>query len=92
MYPGFMLREESMVNCANCNHPMANALGSSVSAFMVAYCHNTDCRLDNCPMLVEKATMLVLLPIGWKLINGEPAWPSHWANRKNEQVLPEVIS
>lgn len=85
MYPGYQLRLTT--NCEACGLSMVNALSSS-SAFMRLACSSPNCSMNNAWMVVERATMIVLLT-NYKIVNGKPAWPSHWVDANGRQVLPE---
>lgn len=67
---------------------MDNSLGTP-SAFLRLKCRNVECVLFAAAMVVERSTMVVLW-CEYRIVNEEPAWPSHWMNRRGEQVLPEA--
>lgn len=58
------------------------------SAFLALKCQNPNCKMENARMVVERATMIVLFT-NYLMVDGKPAWPSHWQNRKGEQILPK---
>lgn len=89
MYLGYALALP-VPNCPECGRGMRNTLPVE-SALAIVTCENAECNLRYAPMLVEKKTMRVLMTSGWVMLNGKPAWPSHWVNREGEQVLPQVI-
>lgn len=88
MQIGSILFQKATIECPGCGHAMQN-LGHMGSVFMILVCHESDCRYQDCAVLIEKATMQVILQLGWQMWNDEAVWPSHWVNRKGEQVLPK---
>lgn len=59
-----------------------------VSIFMRLTCHNPKCPMYMAGMVVEKETMVVLWT-DYIMVDGKPAWPSHWRDVNGNQVLPK---
>jgi hypothetical protein len=66
---------------------MRNDFGLA-SAFMRLWCPNPQCEMYGARMVVERVTLVVLFT-DYRMVEGQPVWPSHWMNRKGELVLPD---
>lgn len=86
MFVGFQL-QSATPPCSACGLAMVDHLERS-KVFMKVQCENHACPLFGAQMVVERETMLVLFT-DFRIVNGKPAWPSHWVDAKGCQVLPE---
>lgn len=85
VYPGIQIN--TVARCPECGNDMANNSRTS-SAFLLLACKTAECNNCGIGLLVEKSTMTVL-HVSCIFIEGEPAFPAAWVNRKGESVPKE---
>lgn len=84
MFIGFRLTGDMGIECPKCRKTMKDLLDPG-STVIVIECRNPECEIRTCPMLVDRATMQVVQTIGWAMVDGEPAWPSHFMGRVDKE-------
>jgi len=82
IYPG--IRINTVARCPACGLDMGNN-SYPESTFLLLACRNPECSNVGVGLIVEKATMTVL-HVSCIFIDGEPAYPAAWVNRKGESV------